>query len=383
MNRKHLFIFLILLIVITGTVGLVTVLKAQEKLPIIRANSIHVDIRDGGIFKKSAWRIVPEAKPDIYKTSNINSKVVFYTDLDSISFDVKPDKKYRFIILLNNKDSALTEILYIPSYRETLKKAYKYNNKDLHPIPKFTYQSSDYPELKSLRLQYKLDSVAGNGDEFSKVKNLLFWLHNLVPHDGQHGNPEIKNAASMIAECKRDKRGLNCRGLAMTLNECYLSMGFKSRYVTCLPKDSLKIDKDCHVINTVFLNSLKKWIWIDPTFNAYILDENGNPLSISEVRQRIIDDKPLTINSEADYNGKKNVIKEEYLFNYMAKNLYIMECPVISQYDTETYKETRFPERPKIVEYIKLLPLDYFKQYTDKDGEKYNTNNSELFWEKP
>lgn len=383
MNRNHLFIFLILLIVITGSVGLFTVLKAQERLPMIRANSIHVDIRDGEVFKKSAWRILPEAKPDIYTTSIINSKVVFYTDLDSISFIVKPDKKYRFIILLNNKDSALTEIIYIPSYRETLKKAYKYNNMDLRPIPKFTYQSSDYPELKSLRLQYKLDSVAGNGDEFSKVKNMLFWLHNLVSHDGQHGNPEIKNAASMIAECKRDKRGLNCRGLAMALNECYLSMGFKSRYVTCLPKDSLKIDKDCHVINTVFLNSLKKWIWIDPTFNAYILDENGNPLSISEVRQRIINDKPLTINSEANYNGKKNVIKEEYLFNYMAKNLYIMECPVISQYDTETYKETRFPERPKIVEYIKLLPLDYFKQYPDKDGNKYNTNNSELFWEKP
>jgi hypothetical protein len=74
----------------------------------------------------------------------------------------------------------------------------------------------------------------------------------------QSRNPAVKNAMSMIAVCKRDNRGLNCRGLATVLNECYLAMGFKSRFVTCLPKDSLNIDPDCHVINAVYSNTLKK-----------------------------------------------------------------------------------------------------------------------------
>ena len=153
----------LLIIILIGTLGFVSFTFALEKLPIIHANSIKVDILDDTVFKKAYWNIAPEIKPDIYVTSKLNSKVTFYTDIDSITFQIKPNKKNRFIILLNNKDSALTEIIYIPPYKETLKKASKYNNKDLRPLPKFSYQSSDYPDLKSLRLDYKLDSIAGIG----------------------------------------------------------------------------------------------------------------------------------------------------------------------------------------------------------------------------
>jgi len=268
-------------------------------------------------------------------------------------------------------------------FRKTLKRAAKYNMNDDRVIPKFTYQLADNPNLQSLRKHYKLDSIAGNGNEFSQILNVLHWLHNLVPHDGQHGNPEIKNAESMISVCKKENRGLNCRGLAITLNECYLSLGFKSRYITCLPKDSLKTDNDCHVINMVYLNSQSKWIWIDPTFNAYVMNEKKEPLSIEEVRERIIEDKPLVLTSDANWNNKNPAVKEEYLFNYMAKNLYILECPVVSEFDAETTSKDKIPERGKVIEYIKLLPLDYFKQTPDKIGNCYSTNNSNVFWEKP
>jgi hypothetical protein len=356
---------------------------SKNKVLVISANSKMVDVRDGGILKKAAWRIVPEKKPDVYTTTNKNSLVTFYTDLDSISFKVKPKEKYRFIIVLNGKDSALTEITYFPSFRETLKRAAKYNVNDNRVIPKFTYQSPNNPNLQSLRKHYKLDSIAGNENELVQVLNVLYWLHNLIPHDGQNGNPQIKNAESMISVCKKEKRGLNCRGLAITLNECYLSLGLKSRYVTCLPKDSLKTDRDCHVINMVYLNSQSKWIWIDPTFNAYVMNENKGTLSIEEVRERIIEDKPLFLNSDANWNNKNPAVKEEYLFNYMAKNLYILECPVVSEFDIETTYNDEIPKRKKVVEYIKLLPLDYFKQTPDKIGNCYNTNNSKLFWERP
>ena len=53
----------------------------------------------------------------------------------------------------------------------------------------------------------------------------------------------------------------------MLLNECYLAMGFKSRYVTCFPKVYIN---DCHVINSVYSNTLHKWIWMDPTFAAFM-----------------------------------------------------------------------------------------------------------------
>ena len=70
---------------------------AQKKLPIIKATSTSVDIKDDNNLRKNAWRIVPEEKLDVYTTSA--KKVTFYTDIDSISFKIVPKKQYDFIIL--------------------------------------------------------------------------------------------------------------------------------------------------------------------------------------------------------------------------------------------------------------------------------------------
>lgn len=269
----------------------------------------------------------------------------------------------------------------IGDFRYILKKAEKYNPADSRSLPSFSYQASTHPDLVALKTTFRLDSIAGSGDELSKIKNLLHWIHTLVPHDGNHGNPAVMNAMNMIAVCKRDHRGLNCRGLATVLNECYLSLGFKSRFVTCLPKDSLKRDNDCHVINMVYAATLKKWIWMDPTNEAYVSDEKGNLLGPEEVRERIINDLPLILNPDANWNGRNSVTASDYLYRYMAKNLYILECPVNSCYNAET------GEPGKLVSYIRLLPLDYFIQNPDKTtgngAEVYKTNNPVKFWQAP
>lgn len=360
---------------------------SQQKLPIIRASSDMVDIRNGDEFRKNAWTIAPEYKPDIYITNKKRARVTFITDLDSISFVAKPGKTYDFIILLNNKDTAYTQIKYEEgsNFLETLKAADKFNVKDSRKLPAFTYQPSDDPHLVALRKGFNLDSIAGTGNEVSKIISLLHWIHDLIPHDGQNGNPEVKNAMSMIAECKRDHRGLNCRGLATVLNECYLSLGIPSRFITCLPKDSN--DTECHVINMVYASELKKWIWIDPTHDAYIMDEAGMLLGIEEVRERLINGKTLIVNPDANWNNRNSTIKEEYLYNYMAKNLYRFSCPASSEYDTET------AGKGKVVQYIDLVPLDYYDQkpdmaerVSDVSGnvlKTYKTNNPLVFWATP
>lgn len=288
------------------------------------------------------------------------------TDLDNI-------RKEKEFIVLNNKLKLTGDYLFI------LKRANKYNLSDSRPLPKFSYQSSDNPNLMALRKGFNLDSIAGQGNDVLKILNLLQWVHNLIPHDGNHDNPEVKNALSMINVCKKDDRGLNCRGLALVLNECYLAMGIKSRIVTCYPKDILKIDPDCHVINSVYSESLKKWLWIDPTYNAFVMNENGEMLSIEEVRERLINDKTLILNPNANWNNKQTQTKEGYLKNYMAKNLYMLECPATSEYNMETHREG------KTISYIKLLPLDYDNQQVDKvESDRkitvFKTNNPKVFW---
>ncbi|MHB9141415.1 MAG: transglutaminase domain-containing protein, partial [Paludibacter sp.] len=196
-------------------------------------------------------------------------------------------------------------------------------------------------------------------------------------------------AIDLIKVCRTEKRGVNCRMMATILNECYLSLGFKSRYVTCMPKETEF--EDCHVINMVYSNDLSKWIWIDPTFDAYIMNEQGKLLGLAEVRKRLINDKPLILNPEANWNRENSQTKEDYLNNYMAKNLYRLQCPISSEYDTESSKEG------KTVTYLELLPLDGLVQTPQKPENpdlkssqqtkysrlNYKTNNPNLFWSKP
>lgn len=364
------------------------VLVAQEKLPIIKANSTMVDIKDGGVLTRSSWTIAPQTSPDIYTTSSKNKKVVFYTDIDSISVKIKKNTEFSFIVLLNDSIEALTQIKYEEpelSYLEILKKGKKYNVNEEREMPNFTYQEKDNENLVRLKRELKLDSIAGTGNEISQILNLLNWMHNLIPHDGYNENPKIKNAMDMIAVCKRDNRGLNCRGLATALNECYLAMGFKSRYITCMPKNENGKDRDCHVINVVYSNDLDKWIWVDPTHASYVMNEKGELLGPEEVRDRLIHNKPLILNPEANWNRKESTVKDWHLDIYMAKNLYILQCPIGSQYDTETHTSG------KTVEYVTLMPLDYKEQkpykhtsiWTDSKTVYYKTNNPDYFWQKP
>ena len=366
---------------------------AQKSIKVIKATSTSVDIKDDSYpVRKNAWTVMPKEKLDVYTTSA--KKVTFYTDQESISFNVDPKVgEYDFIILVNGTDSARTQVKYDAkapnrrpvAYLDTLQKAGKYNLSDRREVPVFTYQSMENPNLVRIRKDLKLDSVAGKGNELSKVFNLMHWVHNLIRHDGNSDNPTLKNAIELIKVCREQNRGVNCRMMATVLNECYLAMGITSRYITCMPKET-NFD-DCHVINMVYSKDLSKWIWIDPTFDAYVMDEKGNLLGIQEVRERLVKGMPLVLNADANWNRTALQSKEYYLQTYMAKNLYRLETPVMSQYDTETWTSG------KEVSYVELLPLDAIVQgphkresTNQKTGVKfinYKTNNPDLFWTTP
>jgi len=352
---------------------------SQIDKKVLKSNSKTLSIKENGILKKDEWTIVPEKRPDIYLTNYKNQNITFYSDVDSIIFLVEQNNKIQFNVILNSKDTALTEIIYQRLFLEILKTASIYDTCRINKKIKFKYQSKNNSHLKSLRKYFKLDSIAGDGDEVSQLINLMNWLHNKVEHNGTNGNPKIKNAQSMLTVCSKEKRGLNCRGLAIAYNECCLSMGFKSRIIVCLPKDSLKTDNDCHVINSVFVNKLNKWIWIDPTFNSFVMDENNNLLGIQEVRDRLINNKYLKISSNANWNNKNKAQINEYLYNYMAKNLYYLQCPIKSKYNMETRKIWKVLANS--LNYVTLIPKECNKYFTNFIFKE--TTNPEVFWSNP
>ncbi|MCZ2298763.1 MAG: hypothetical protein LC134_04770 [Chitinophagales bacterium] len=63
------------IIVLFFAILFVRISFSQNKIPIIKATSINVDIKENNKLRKNAWRIVPEEKLDIYTTS---AKVVTF-----------------------------------------------------------------------------------------------------------------------------------------------------------------------------------------------------------------------------------------------------------------------------------------------------------------
>ncbi|MFK7971788.1 MAG: transglutaminase domain-containing protein [Bacteroidia bacterium] len=350
---------------------------------ILLSNKDEVLIRDGD-NTPIKWGVNPAIQLDVYTSSQIGEIVTFYSDIDSLSFLIHPDSVYNFVVLQEGADSAYSQVRYKPSYLDILKTGGTYKTGTDEKIA-FTYQDSSHVALKELREKYNLDSIAGSGNEFARMINVLYWVHNLVPHDGQNENPAVKNAGDLISVCDKDDRGLNCRGLSTVLNECYLAMGFKSRILTCMPKDS--VFRDCHVINVVYSNLAGKWLWLDPTNASYVMNSSGQMLGPADVRQLLIDDEQLILNPDANWNNKESTEIEYHLYYYMSKNLYRFKSPLRSEYNYETNG------RGKLMEYVELLPVDGYNQtpkvtsvssdFSGTTVKTYKTNSAKSFWAAP
>lgn len=234
----------------------------------------------------------------------------------------------------------------------------------------FTYAEATDSNLVRVREYFNLDSIAGNGDEISQIKNLLAWVHDNVRHDGSYYYDGQPNAIDIVNFHRRTKKGMNCRMLATVLNECYLAMGFKSRFVTCMPEIYVS---DCHVINAVWSETLHKWLWMDPTQNAWVMDEKGHLLSIAEVRERLREGKPVTLNEEANWNHERKTTAESYLYSYMAKNLYYVVCRLRYEFNTESNQGGKKVSPP-----VALIAYGY------RGADNYSTTfNDEWFWQEP
>lgn len=235
---------------------------------------------------------------------------------------------------------------------------------------RFTYQPASSEALAETRLRFNLDSIAGGGDDISRIKNLTYWVHDLVTHNGNSYNPSgPKTLANLVDTCRQYDRGVNCRMMAIMLTEALLAEGIPARYLTCQSK-AFDTDPDCHVICVAWADSLRKWVWADPTFAAFVTDDEGLMLHPGEVRARLIDGRPLNLNKDANWNHKSPQTKENYLDNYMAKNLYYITAITDNRQGPEgdTMRST----------YVTLSPVN-----SNFEGSHILTTDSEKFWQAP
>lgn len=87
-------------------------LTVIAQLPCIRSNVSEITYSIDGVPSGNTWTIMPELKPDVLGLGSNKkvTRIVFYTDVDSFVCMAKRGQNHQFYILLNGKDSALTQI---------------------------------------------------------------------------------------------------------------------------------------------------------------------------------------------------------------------------------------------------------------------------------
>jgi len=221
------------------------------------------------------------------------------------------------------------------------------------------YEHSKFATLKNT---YPIEAIAGDNDDFSKAVNLLQWVSTHNYHKGDYSGSIAQNALDLLNHSydKDVSCGINCVGLSTVLSECLLSIGIKARKVFIMPCSPY--DGDNHVVVHAFIKELNKWVMFDPTLNAYISNEQGEYLSLLELRKHMGNQQPIFFNKEAKYNDEvwtEDSEKENTV--YFAKNLFYFQSSEICTFNDES-PSNRF---------ITLCPQGYDPKYVNLSNIEY------------
>jgi len=267
----------------------------------------------------------------------------------------------------------LSVVGQIPEYTKLLRQ-YSTYSQIKYSIPQFIYQSCNTDELKTFRHRFKIDSIAGLADEFDQQIRLLKWVNRNFKHNGSSPLPERFNADTLIK--LGQNAGVNCGGLALILNTAYLSLGFKSRFITCLNNDT--IFNDPHTLTIVFSKKFNKWIMVDPTYCAYFTGVDGIPLSMEEIRIRFANNLKVNLDKDFNFNSISTTAGsvEDYL-EYITRNMFRFISPVNNGFNWNMV----------CLDYINLIPQGYKlgltplgKEFIDGCSKVYCIDNQEIFW---
>lgn len=250
---------------------------------------------------------------------------------------------------------------------ELLQKANAYQSDTVD----FTFElSSPTDKANELRDYFQLDSLIKESTNTWDATLRIAQIAASIKHDNPEPRPTKYNSIDLWKWAKEHPKGFNCRAHSIMLHELLLSVGIANRVITCSPKDTT--DQDCHVVNSVWLPEMNKWVMVDSDKHSYCTDTKGNLLSLEEMRDRIIKQEPIDfISFTVDSINRKDL-----LHYYWAKNLYYFDAVEKQTYDVESGSNNNFrkiylvPQKPD-------APKSFRPQYD------VLTTDVERFWAKP
>jgi len=151
----------------------------------------------------------------------------------------------------------------------------------------FWYEQNDNNAyLKLLRSEYPIDSLIKDvHTDMDKTLEILHWVHRQWQHNGSN-EPRKHDALSILEEVKEGKN-FRCVEYGIVAAACLNSVGLKARVLALKTKDVETTKSSAgHVVAEVYLNDLKKWVFIDGQFDVMPV-LNGIPLDAVEFQKAI------------------------------------------------------------------------------------------------
>ncbi len=213
---------------------------------------------------------------------------------------------------------------------------------------------------------FRLDSIV---DKYPDTWNRAIAVAKIVcaniPHENQKTEPTDKTSIGLWQYSKTLNSGINCKYHSVMLHEMLNAIGIQNRIIWCMPMDST--DRDCHVVNHVWLPEYNKWAMLDSDMNTFMKGVDGQPMSIAEIREDLTNNNQSTEHPILS-SGKR----ADYYKCYLAKNLYWFE----------TLKETGYNLYDSPMSYVRLLPVN-FNGFGKNINRHVATTDEAKFWAKP
>ena len=250
------------------------------------------------------------------------------------------------------------------------------------PIPPIIYAAPDHAKLRELRKEIPLEKIAGTGSDAARAIALMRWVHSLAKHSPNPPRPKQLDAVHLIRLCREKGQRLNCWLFATILNDVYLALGFASRIIHLNP--FAEKPRESHVVTCVYLRDVGRWVFMDPDMRAYIVDDQGMPIGVREVRARLSSRLSLHINDDLDMAGvnwlPRSLRKALYRW-YLSKNCFRCDCPGRSEPGYESIPNGRV--------YVQAIPDGYHEEWlaaprvTPRGNTIICTTDEGAFWTSP
>jgi hypothetical protein len=250
------------------------------------------------------------------------------------------------------------------------------------PIPPITYAAPDHVKLRELLEEVPLQEIAGAGSDTARAIALMRWVHSLARHSPNPPRPRQLDGVYLIRLCREKRRRLNCWLFSTILNDVYLSVGLASRIIHLNP--FAEKPRESHVVACVYLRDVGRWALMDPDMGSYIVDEQGMPIGVREVRARLSSDLPLYINDDVGMPGAKwlpRPLRKALYRWYLSKNCFRYDCPARSEPGYEQTQGGRV--------YVQVIPDGYHEEWlaaprtTPRGNTIICTTDEGAFWTSP